>query len=82
MYWDLKRNYTEAQGYIAGYDDKAEAPYLWNAEKQVFISYDDSRSVKAKADWVKQNKLAGLFVWDLSGDENNELMNVMASELK
>ncbi|WP_318454065.1 glycoside hydrolase family 18 protein [Photobacterium leiognathi] len=82
MYWDLKRNYTEAQGYIAGYDDKAEAPYLWNAEKQVFISYDDPRSVKAKADWVKQNKLAGLFVWDLSGDENNELMNVMASELK
>ncbi|KJF81078.1 chitinase [Photobacterium angustum] len=82
MYWDLKRNYTKAQGYISGYDEKAEAPYLWNEEKQVFISYDDSRSVKAKADWVKKNKLAGLFVWDLSGDENNELMNVMSAELK
>lgn len=82
MYWDLKRNYTQAQGYISGYDEKAQAPYLWNKEKQIFISYDDARSVKAKADWVKQNKLAGLFVWDLSGDENNELMDVMASELK
>ncbi|MGF1726977.1 glycoside hydrolase family 18 protein [Photobacterium nomapromontoriensis] len=82
MYWDLARNYTEAQGYYQGYDDKAEAPYLWHPEKKVFITYEDSRSIKAKANWVKKHKYAGMFVWELTGDPEHELTEAMASGLK
>ncbi|NLS11881.1 glycoside hydrolase family 18 protein [Vibrio sp. SM6] len=82
MFWDLMRNYTAKEGYVQGYDAKAEAPYLWNAEKKVFISYDNERSIKAKADWVKQQNHAGLFVWDLAGDDNERLTNAMAEAMK
>jgi GH18 family chitinase len=82
QFWDLVRNYTSKEGYVAGYDENAHAPYLWNAEKQVFISYDNEQSIKAKADWVKQNKHAGLFVWELSGDNNGELTKTMSEALR
>ncbi|MCF7353475.1 glycoside hydrolase family 18 protein [Vibrio sp. CK2-1] len=79
MYWDLMKNYTSKQGYVQGYDKAAQAPYLWNPEKQVFISYDNPESIKAKAEWAKANNLAGIFSWDLSGDtKDHDLVNAMA----
>ncbi|USH05219.1 glycoside hydrolase family 18 protein [Grimontia kaedaensis] len=77
MYWDLKQNYTQSEGYQYGYDEASQAPYLWNPEKKVFISFEDARSVKAKAEWAKQQGLAGVFTWELSGDPDNELTTVM-----
>nr|WP_229821740.1 glycoside hydrolase family 18 protein [Photobacterium aphoticum] len=82
MYWDLVRNYTVKEGYQNGYDEKAHAPFLWHPKKKVFITYEDMRSIKAKADWVKQNKYAGMFVWELSGDPDNVLTETMADNLK
>ncbi|RXJ74047.1 chitinase [Veronia nyctiphanis] len=78
MYWDLKKNYTAEQGYKYGYDEESQAPYLWNPEKKVFISYEDERSVKAKALWAKQKGLAGVFTWELSGDPEDELTAAMS----
>ncbi|MEZ8026391.1 glycoside hydrolase family 18 protein [Enterovibrio norvegicus] len=77
MYWDLKTNYTAEQGYQYGYDEESQAPYLWNSEKKVFISFEDVRSVKAKAEWAKQQGLAGVFTWELSGDPTDELTDAM-----
>ncbi|OEE78482.1 hypothetical protein A1OQ_04970 [Enterovibrio norvegicus FF-162] len=50
---------------------------MWNAEKKVFISFEDKRSVKAKAEWAKQQGLAGVFTWELSGDPDDELTEVI-----
>lgn len=77
MYWDIKNNYTAKQGYQYGYDEASHAPYLWHAKKKVFITYEDSRSVKAKAEWAKAQGLAGVFTWELSGDPDAELTGVM-----
>ncbi|CZF84479.1 glycoside hydrolase family 18 protein [Grimontia marina] len=82
MYWDLKQNYTPSEGYQYGYDEASHAPYLWNPEKKVFISFEDARSVKAKAEWAKQKGLAGVFTWELSGDPDNELTSVMHKVLQ
>ncbi|NGN96118.1 glycoside hydrolase family 18 protein [Grimontia sp. S25] len=82
MYWDLKQNYTKSEGYQYGYDEASHAPYLWNPEKKVFISFEDARSVKAKAEWAKQQGLAGVFTWELSGDPDNELTSVMHQVLQ
>ncbi|MEZ8140988.1 chitinase [Enterovibrio norvegicus FF-33] len=77
MYWDLRTNYSKEQGYEYGYDEESHAPFLWNAEKKVFISFEDKRSVKAKAEWAKQQGLAGVFTWELSGDPDDELTEVI-----
>ncbi|MCW8331044.1 glycoside hydrolase family 18 protein [Photobacterium sp. SDRW27] len=82
MYWDLSRNYTEKEGYRYGYDKASEAPFLWHPKKQVFISFDDKRSVKAKTEWAKKKGLAGVFTWELSGDKDGELTEVIYQTLK
>lgn len=81
MFWDLMNNYSSKQGYEYKYDEQAQAPYLWNPEKRVFISFEDERSIKAKANWAKGANLGGIFTWELSGDPTGELVDVMYQEM-
>ncbi|WP_337921898.1 glycoside hydrolase family 18 protein [Vibrio cholerae] len=82
MYWDLMKNYTAQQGYQYHYDEASHAPYLWNPEKKVFISFEDERSVAAKAKWAKEQKLGGIFTWELSGDPSGKLTQTMFESIK
>jgi len=82
MFWDLVKNYGEKQGYQYKYDQEAHAPFLWNEEKKVFISFEDARSIKAKVDWAKNANLGGVFSWELSGDPSGELVEVMYKEMQ
>ncbi|MDF2152740.1 glycoside hydrolase family 18 protein [Vibrio sp. CAU 1672] len=82
MFWDLMKNYSAKQGYEYKYDEQSQAPYLWHPEKKVFISFEDQRSVKAKANWAKQANLGGIFTWELSGDPDGELVEVMYREMQ
>ncbi|OEJ27887.1 chitinase [Streptomyces agglomeratus] len=54
--------------YARKYDATLVAPWLWNAEKKVFLSTEDEQSVKAKADYVVDKGIGGTMVWELAGD--------------
>lgn len=81
MFWDIVKNYGSTQGYQYKYDQQSQAPYLWNPDKKVFISFEDQRSIKAKAKWAKEANLGGIFTWELSGDPTGELVEVMQKEI-
>lgn len=59
------------------YDDEARAPYLYNAQNRIFISYDDARSLAAKIDLIKKRNLGGIMVWELTEDAGTELTDVL-----
>ena len=64
----------EQKGWHAGYDDAAEAAYLWNDDPQskdyhVFLTYENRRSLDAKIGYIKDQSLAGLIVWQSGGDD-------------
>ncbi|MGR5267750.1 chitinase C-terminal domain-containing protein [Vibrio astriarenae] len=61
--------------YIHHYDDVAVAPWLWNAEKRVFISTEDKASVSVKADYVVDKEIGGIMFWELAGDYNCYLLD-------
>ncbi|OBT14020.1 hypothetical protein A9264_02475 [Vibrio sp. UCD-FRSSP16_10] len=75
-YRDIADNHTEAQGFQYGYDEAAEAPYLYNSSTGTLITYDDSRSTKAKAQYALAQGLGGIFHWEIDGD-NGDLVNAM-----
>ncbi|PHJ43407.1 glycosyl hydrolase family 18 protein [Vibrio sp. PID17_43] len=54
--------------YTRHYDDIAVAPWLWNAEKSVFLSTEDKASVEVKADYVIDKEIGGIMFWELAGD--------------
>ncbi|MGL5759288.1 chitinase C-terminal domain-containing protein [Plesiomonas sp.] len=54
--------------YVRYYDSVAVAPWLWNADKKVFISTEDEQSIKTKAGYVANQGLGGVMIWEMAGD--------------
>ncbi|WP_406289412.1 chitinase C-terminal domain-containing protein [Streptomyces sp. NBC_00209] len=54
--------------YVRNYDSTLVAPWLWNADKKVFLSTEDEQSVQAKADYVADKGIGGTMIWELAGD--------------
>lgn len=70
--------YTEANGWKYFYDEKAQAPYWYNAGTKTFATADDIRSVKAKTEYVKAKKLGGIMFWELTLDSpKNGMVNAI-----
>lgn len=69
LYRDLKTFQEENPGFVRYYDTIAQAPYLYNAEKGLFVTFDDSVSVKIKTNYALDKGLGGIMFWQLSGDK-------------
>lgn len=54
--------------YVRYYDDKAQAPWLWNEEKKVFLSTEDEESMGHKLDYIIKRGLGGVMFWEMAGD--------------
>ncbi|PXY39171.1 chitinase [Flavobacterium cheongpyeongense] len=57
------------------YDDAAKASFLWNAQDNIFISYDTPKEIVLKAAFIKQKKLGGAMFWEYSLDNKKVLLN-------
>lgn len=71
-----------AQGFVRYWDPVAKAPYLYNAEKKIFVSYDDPESLSVKCDYVLSHKLGGMMFWQYSGDDQGALLKTIDDKLK
>ncbi|WP_261378413.1 glycosyl hydrolase family 18 protein [Paenibacillus agilis] len=54
--------------YNKHFDSTLVASWLWNPQKNVFLSTEDAQSITAKADYVIQKGIGGIMIWELSGD--------------
>ncbi|QZE15650.1 glycoside hydrolase family 18 protein [Halosquirtibacter laminarini] len=69
---------TKANGYKKYWDKKAKCPYLYNAEKNIFISYETPKSMKIKMRYVRKNNLGGVMFWEYSDDYKSVLLNTIS----
>lgn len=74
--------YTEANGWKYFYDEKAQAPYWYNAQTKTFATSDDLKSIKAKTEYVKSKKLGGIMFWELTLDSFRDGMVNAIYEVK
>ncbi|RAJ80309.1 chitinase [Chitinophaga dinghuensis] len=58
-----------ASGWTDNWDSVAQVPYM--TKGNFFLSYDNPRSIAAKAQYIKDNNLAGVIVWQVYGDMLN-----------
>jgi chitinase len=61
--------FSDSSGYHYYWDKKAKAPYQYNPSKQLFATFDNEKSIAAKAEYVKRKKLGGIMFWELSDDK-------------
>ncbi len=74
-YRDIVNNHM-GSGWEYGYDEVAEAPYVFKKSTGDLVTYDDPRSVMAKARYVMDKGMAGIFHWEMDAD-NGDLINAM-----
>ena len=57
----IKARYLEQPGWTKHWQPQAQSPWLYNAEQKIFISYEDPRSIGLRAQFAREQGLAG--VW-------------------
>ncbi len=81
-YTYIRDSLVGQKGYHHYWDRKAKAPWLFQPEEKIFISYDDERSVKAKCKYTEKNHLAGVMFWEYFGDRKGYLLDVIDHTLE
>jgi len=69
-------------GYTRYWDAAASVPYLYNAEKKIFVSYEDPESLGLKCKYVLDHHLAGMMFWDYESDPSGTLLNTIDAGLQ
>ncbi|KAJ1956828.1 hypothetical protein EC988_001150 [Linderina pennispora] len=70
---------TAVAPWVRTWDNTTSTPWLFNPNTNIFISYDDPQSLKAKVDYAAAKGLAGTMLWSMEMDYNNELLDVLNS---
>ena len=73
----LKRGFIDRNGFLRHRDADARASWLWNPRTRTFITYDDPRSIAAKAAYVKAQHLGGIMYWEAQQDPGGELLDTI-----
>jgi chitinase len=70
------------KGFARQWDDVSKAAYLYNADRKIFITYEDERSVREKARFVMDRGLGGIMFWEYSEDPENKLLDAINGEFR
>ncbi len=57
------------EGWTANWDKDACVPWFQDPEQKRFLSLDDPRSIEAKCNLVREEKLGGVIIWALGQDD-------------
>ncbi|WP_207510658.1 glycosyl hydrolase family 18 protein [Longitalea luteola] len=63
-------------GWTDHWDDVAKVPY--KTKGNYFLSYDNERSIEAKAQYIKDQGLAGVIIWQVYGDMTDMISSTVA----
>jgi chitinase len=79
----IKQEFLDKPGWQRHWHPVAQTPWLYNAADKVFISYEDPDSIRLRADYARDQKLRGVFTWELTGDDDQaSLLKAMAAPFK
>ncbi|MFB9058205.1 glycosyl hydrolase family 18 protein [Mariniflexile ostreae] len=65
-YFFINQKTGAGSGWTKQWDNQAKVPYM--TKGNFFLSYDDEESIGIKAQYIKDNNLAGTIVWTVFGD--------------
>ena len=80
-YFIIREQYEDKNGWVRTWDPIAKAPWLYNAADSIFLSYEDTVSVRLKTQYAANTGLAGIMFWSLTGDaEKDGLVDAIYAE--
>ena len=71
-YREIRDQYENKNGFVRYWDSTAQAPFLYSAADSIFFTYDDTTSVRLKAEYAMEKQLGGVMFWELGNDTKEE----------
>jgi len=68
-YSHLYDSVSVANGFVQYWDSVANAPYAFNLQRKLEVTFDDSVSIARKTEYVIRKKLGGIMFWQLAEDK-------------
>lgn len=65
------------EGFARYWDTSASVPYLYNPEKEEFVSYEDPESLALKCAYVQRMHLGGVMFWEYGADASGALLDTI-----
>ncbi|MFP5229484.1 MAG: glycoside hydrolase family 18 protein [Acidobacteriota bacterium] len=75
-YHDIVSNML-GHGFTRYWDASSSVPYLYNAEAEQFVSYEDPESLALKCAYVQRMHLAGIMFWEYNADPSGALLDAI-----
>jgi chitinase len=79
---NLVPNLINKNGFVRYWDSTSYAPYLFNVNEKIFITYDDEESLKAKCQYINKYRLKGAMFWEYTSDYQSRLLQTLFDGLK
>ena len=68
-YRDQATVLSKDSGFVFHWDPVAQAPYMYNARQKLFVTFDDTLSVRLKTRYAMDKHLGGIMFWQLPEDK-------------
>ena len=78
-YQDIVKTCFSNSNFKTRFHITTSVPYLFDGS--TFISYDDAQSIGKKTAYIQENHLGGVMVWELSQDNNSDLIRAVFNGL-
>jgi chitinase len=78
---NLEPNLINKNGFVRYWDSTSYAPYLFNKDKKIFITYDDEESLLDKCEYINEHNLKGAMFWEYNADYKSHLLNALYNGL-
>ena len=69
------------KGWTRAWDGVSQAPFLWNAARRIFISYEDPQSLRVKSRYIRDRHLGGVMFWEYFADRTGTLLGALCEGL-
>ena len=77
----LIASYVNKNGYTRYWDDTSKAPYLFNPSTGIFLSYEDTESIKYKCQIVSKERVRGVMVFDYVTCDGTGIFSYIRSQM-
>lgn len=78
----IRAQFLTSPDWVRHWSATAQAPWLYNAGRHIFFTYDDPLSLGIKAGFARREGLRGVMIWVLGEDDpENSLLNAIVSHL-
>jgi chitinase len=64
----IREKREDANGFVRHWDPIAKAPFLYNPTDSIFVSYEDTVSIRLKTEYAINTGLGGIMFWSLGSD--------------